>query len=189
MSLLRNSSVKAVCVLESSKVYSASQTLFEPQGIASASQTLFEPQGIAGIIYFEEFGDLTLIQGKIKGLKSNGVHAIHIHEYGDLTEGCTSCCAHYNPFNMNHGGPKSADRHVGDLGNLQANTLGIAEFKFTDDLVKLWGQYSVIGRSIVVHEDPDDFGLGGHSDSLKTGHAGKRIVCGIIGYRSPNGKC
>ena len=59
-----------------------------------------------------------------------------------------------------------------------------AEFKMTDNLVKLWGPYSVIGRSIVIHEDPDDFGLGGHPDSLKTGHAGKRIVCGIIGYRS-----
>ena len=70
-------------------------------------------------------------------------------------------------------------------GNLQANEQGIVDFKFTDDLVKLWGPYSVIGRSIVIHEDPDDFGLGGEPDSLKTGHAGKRIVCGIIGYKSP----
>ena len=163
MSFLRNSSVKAVCVLESSKV--------------------------SGVVYMEEFGDLTLFQGRIKGLKPNGVHAIHIHEYGDLTEGCTSCCAQYNPFNMNHGGPNSADRHVGDLGNLQADEQGIVDFKFTNDLVKLWGTYSVIGRSIVIHEDPDDFGLGGHSDSLKTGHAGKRIVCGIIGYKSPTGRC
>ena len=128
MSFLRNSSVKAVCVLESSK--------------------------ISGVINMEEYGDLTLFQGKIKGLKPNGVHAIHIHEYGDLTEGCTSCCAHYNPFNMNHGGPKSADRHVGDLGNLQADEQGMVDFKFTDDLVKLWGPHSVIGRSIVIHKEP-----------------------------------
>ncbi len=32
----------------------------------------------------------------------------------------------------------------------------------------------------MIHEDPDDLGLGGHDDSLKTGHAGKRITCAVI---------
>jgi len=171
MSLIINSTVKAVCILQSAQV-------------SCTSQTLSEPHGRTGVVYLEELGDITLIYGTIKGLKKNGTHAIHIHEFGDLTEGCTSCCAHYNPFNMNHGGPNSADRHVGDLGNLHANEQGIAIFKITDNLVKLRGQYNVIGRSIVIHEDPDDLGLGNHSDSLKTGHAGKRIACGVIGYRS-----
>jgi len=39
----------------------------------------------------------------------------------------------------------------------------------------------VIGRSIVVHEDEDDLGRGGHTDSKITGHAGARLACGIIG--------
>ncbi len=30
------------------------------------------------------------------------------------------------------------------------------------------------------HADPDDLGLGGQSDSLTTGHAGKRLACGVI---------
>ena len=51
----------------------------------------------------------------------------------------------------------------------------------TDHLVKLSGRYSVIGRSLIVHQDKDDLGKGGHNDSLTTGHAGKRIACGIIG--------
>jgi Cu-Zn family superoxide dismutase len=33
-----------------------------------------------------------------------------------------------------------------------------------------------------IHDSPDDLGLGGHKDSLTTGHAGKRITCAVIGY-------
>jgi Cu-Zn family superoxide dismutase len=150
--------VKAVCVLNSQKVN--------------------------GVVYLDQVNDYTIIRGTIKGLNPNQLHAIHIHEFGDLTEGCTSCCSHYNPHKMNHGGPNSADRHVGDLGNIQANSEGVAEFEIIDGLVRLSGNFSVIGRSIVIHQDPDDLGLGGHSDSLTTGHAGKRIVCGVIGLRA-----
>lgn len=136
---------------------------------------------IQGIVRFKKYYDKTLIIGKIIGLKPNQEHAIHIHECGDLTKGCESACAHYNPYNMNHGGPNSRERHVGDLGNIKADSKGNAEFTIIDNLVQLNGPYNVIGRSVVIHEDIDDFGLGGHSDSLTTGHAGKRIGCGIIG--------
>jgi len=37
-----------------------------------------------------------------------------------------------------------------------------------------------LNRSIVIHEDEDDLGKGGDSESLKTGNAGKRIACGKI---------
>ena len=110
-----------------------------------------------------------------------GLHGFHIHEYGDLREGCSSLCQHYNPKNKNHGGPNDKERHVGDLGNIEANKKGIINMKFVDKEVKLRGKYSVIGRSIVIHEDPDDLGKGNHKDSKTTGHAGKRIACGIIG--------
>jgi Cu-Zn family superoxide dismutase len=57
----------------------------------------------------------------------------------------------------------------------------VANFSLTDNQVMLSGEFSVLGRAIVVHSDPDDFGKGGFSDSLTTGHAGSRIGCGIIG--------
>lgn len=41
-------------------------------------------------------------------------------------------------------------------------------------------QHSVIGRSIMIHADPDDLGKGGHELSLTTGNAGARIACGEI---------
>ena len=136
---------------------------------------------VNGVIYLQEKNNKTSITGFIKGLKP-GKHGFHIHETGDLTDGCTSLCAHYNPFNKNHGGLESKERHVGDLGNIIANDKGIAKINILDNLVKLKGKYSVIGRSIVVHENEDDLGLGHHDDSLATGHAGKRIGCGVIGY-------
>lgn len=150
-------SIKAVCVLKNNK--------------------------INGVIYLEELSlDKTKIYGKVSGLKLNAQHAIHIHEAGDLTDGCKSACAHYNPFNKKHGGFNDTERHVGDLGNLITNDKGESYFEIIDELVKLRGDYSVIGRSIIIHEDPDDLGKGGHSDSHITGHAGARIVCGVIGY-------
>ena len=138
---------------------------------------------INGVVYFKENSDGTVIYGKVSGLTPFKKHGFHIHESGDLTDGCASACAHYNPFNKNHGGRESNERHVGDLGNLEGDANGDCEFSFTDRLVKIYGYTSVIGRSVIVHEDEDDLGLGGHSDSLTTGHAGKRVVCGVIGYR------
>ena len=40
---------------------------------------------------------------------------------------------------------------------------------------------NILGRSLIIHKDEDDYGKGGHSDSLTTGHAGKRLDCAVIG--------
>ena len=65
---------------------------------------------------------------------------------------------HFNPRNMRHGSPhENGERHVGDLGNVSADKLGRAQFKFSDKLVKV---SDIIGRSIVVASDPDDLGKG-----------------------------
>lgn len=67
---------------------------------------------------------MTEIVAAIKGLNRNQKHAIHVHTFGDLTDGCTSAGAHYNPFNKTHGSLTSEMRHIGDLSNIQANENG-----------------------------------------------------------------
>ena len=49
----------------------------------------------------------------------------------------------------------------------------------------IYGEYSVIGRSNIVHADEDDLGLGGHELSKTTGNAGARLACGVIGLSGP----
>lgn len=89
----------------------------------------------------------------VKGLKPNKLHGFHIHEWGDLTEGCVTAGPHYNPWGKRHGGPLDNERHIGDLGNLQADEQGVAYYIHNDALIKLFGDSSVIGRSCVVHAD------------------------------------
>jgi len=146
--------------------------------------TFFNHPNIKGTVEFEEKDGKVIIRGKLKSNKyKNSSHGFHIHEAGDLTDKCMGACGHFNPYNKKHGGPKSKERHVGDLGNIRFDANGSANFRMVDNLIKLRGtKANVIGRSLVIHEDTDDLGLGIHNDSLITGHAGKRITCAVIGY-------
>lgn len=137
---------------------------------------------IKGTIEFREDNKNVIIDIDLKGFKKNSIHGFHIHEAGDLSDSCTSACSHFNPYNKNHGGINSKERHVGDLGNIIANSNGNINTQIIDNVIKLRGKANIIGRSVVIHEDEDDLGQGGHDDSLTTGHSGKRLCCAVIGY-------
>jgi Cu-Zn family superoxide dismutase len=145
---------------------------------------------IKGTVKFSEDGSRVRIDVSVSGLKPNSLHGFHVHEAGDLSDKCTSMCAHFNPYGLTHGCPGMKNRHVGDLGNLKTNSKGDAKYSFYDDCIKLRGtKANIIGRGLIIHEDPDDCGQGGFPDSLTTGHAGKRIACAVIGYSKENFKC
>jgi superoxide dismutase, Cu-Zn family len=88
---------------------------------------------------------------------------------------------HFNPHNKTHGSPDGEVRHVGDLGNISTNDSGVAKGTIVDKYINLIGPESVIGRMVVVHAGEDDLGKGGNEESLKTGNAGGRAACGVIG--------
>ena len=151
----------------------------------------FNEKKIQGTIeFYENVKDNTVtIKINLTGFKKNSIHAMHIHAAGDLRDNCMGACAHFNPYNKNHGGIDSKERHVGDLGNIKSDEHGNVVMILTDKLIKLRGtKCNIIGRSVVIHENEDDLGLGGHDDSLTTGHAGGRMACAVIGYSRDNFK-
>lgn len=143
----------------------------------------FSNSSIKGTVKFQETKDnLVLVNVNLEGFEPNTTHGFHVHESGDLTSGCDSMCAHFNPYNQTHGGQNDSIRHVGDLGNLEADTEGKVIIQFTDHMIKLRGEEAnILGRGLIIHADPDDCGKGSFPDSKTTGHAGKRIACAIIG--------
>jgi Cu-Zn family superoxide dismutase len=112
-----------------------------------------------------------------------GLHGFHIHRAGDLRgEGCKGACDHWHKGKpTQHGGPPShkGPRHTGDLGNL-AMPEGKEELRISLFLKHVTLD-ELYGRSIIVHEDEDDYGRGSHEDSKTTGHSGARIGCAVIG--------
>ena len=114
------------------------------------------------------------VRGKIEGL-SPGLHGFHIHQLGDMTNGCKSMKGHFNPlqvkrntrflyldvctFEVSHGAPDGESRHVGDLGNIEADMSGVASIDLVDTWLSLNGINSILGRGVVIHAGRDDLGL------------------------------
>lgn len=138
------------------------------------------PSKTIGVIDLTQVGTLVKLNGSVTGLKP-GLHGFHIHEKGDLGNGCLASGAHFNPHKLMHGAPDDSNRHVGDLGNINAPASGDTPISISDSVIALSGQHDVIGRAIVIHSDADDLGRGSSELSKTTGNAGSRVACGVIG--------
>ena len=137
------------------------------------------PSGpVQGEATFEDGPGGCLIQAFFTVLPP-GAHGFHIHTNGDLRgEGCLGACAHFHKGRASvHGGPpgSTGPRHTGDLGNIEA-VHEPYHYKLKGVNVD-----ELLGRTLIVHADPDDLGQGSEEDSKTTGHSGKRIACAIIG--------
>lgn len=106
-----------------------------------------------------------------------GEHGLHVHEKGDCTDSkAASAGGHFNPGAAeHHGGPDTAVRHGGDLGNITVDASGKGTLDVTVHGLSLDGASdAVTGRAIVVHEKIDDL------KSDPAGNSGARIGCGVI---------
>ena len=128
---------------------------------------------IIGDVFFQTQKDGNVkVTTDLKNIK--GTQAIHIHEYGDLRDNNGSFAGgHFNPFERNHGKPSDIERHVGDLGNITANSNGIVKSEFIDEYITLYGKNSVLGRAVIIHQHQDDF-------KGESGNAGARVAAGVI---------
>lgn len=98
-----------------------------------------------------------------------GPHGFHIHEFENCQEGdpdnpFVKAGGHWNPSKQPHG------NHAGDFPVLFSNH-GKAKMCFFTDKFKV---ADVIGKSVVIHENPDDY------RSQPAGASGKRLACGAI---------
>ncbi len=131
---------------------------------------------VSGTATFTEVADGVQVHADITGL-TPGNHGFHVHEFGDCSAAdASSAGAHFNPTNKPHAGPDATARHVGDMGNVEADASGKATLEYVDHHISLTDdQTSVIGRSVVVHAKADDL------KSQPAGDSGARIACGVIG--------
>ncbi|CAF0837781.1 unnamed protein product [Brachionus calyciflorus] len=116
----------------------------------------------------------------------NQLRGFHVHSFGisnnmnEPSQTCESAGPHWNPTGTNHGSVTDLRSHLGDLGNVQPVN-GRIVTQITSQKLQLFGENSIIGRSVVLHERADDQGLGNVPMSLKSGNSGSRIACGTIG--------
>lgn len=143
---------------------------------------------VSGFLTLEDFDENTIrISGIIEGLKKNGLHGFHIHEYGEITSECDKLGSHYDPLSIKmHGNLADShfNKHIGDLGNIESDENGKANVNiFLDNgLVNLSSpsRFSLMYRSIAIHENSDDLGKSLDKNSKINGNSGPIIACGQI---------
>lgn len=102
-----------------------------------------------------DFPEYIEIVGMICNLKPNSTHALHVHKFGEVHPNCSATFGDFNPYGQQHGSHKNdriEDRHLGDLGNIKANNMGVARFQLRDYNLRIDDNdiFSILGRSIAV---------------------------------------
>jgi Cu-Zn family superoxide dismutase len=113
---------------------------------------------------------------ELQGLPPNSEHGFHVHEQGDCSApDAASAGGHFNPGKAPHGRPESLVHHAGDLPSVHADSAGKVKVDVPIEGVTLAeGPTSIVGRSLVVHRDPDDY------TTQPSGNSGPRLACGVI---------
>jgi len=146
-------------------------------GGPSATAVLEATKGntAGGSVNFVQKGDKVTVAARVSGL-APGSHGFHIHDKGDCSSGDgMSAGGHFNPQGKPHAHPATADRHAGDMPMLVADASGDATVTADLDVITLGaGAADIVGRSVIVHQDPDDF------KTQPTGNSGARVACGVI---------
>ena len=130
---------------------------------------------ITGQVRFYQTPAGTLIAAQIYGLPGSGdacgpnVFAFHIHEGTACSDaGFAGTLGHYNPKGCEH------PYHAGDMPPLFANN----GYAFSVFLTDRFSVAEVLGKTVVIHRNPDDF------TSQPAGNAGEKIACGRIERRT-----
>lgn len=121
---------------------------------------------ITGTVKFFNTSQGVIVFSDISGLPQTetNIFAEHIHQNGECEGDFESAGAHFNPTDAPH------PQHAGDLPPLFSASGNALSIVLTDRFTL----NQIVGKSVVIHEDPDDF------TSQPSGNSGKRIACGVI---------
>jgi len=168
--------------------------------MSSQAVAVFTAGPVQGEAVAKAAGPNTILKVRFTKLPP-GDHGFHIHRAGDLRGsvkngnsrfplgGCQGACDHWHKGRHSQHGPAPGksrrQRHTGDLGNVSmriSKKTGKPHFFTTRRYtLKNVRPSELFGRTLIVHADRDDLGLGPHEDSKTTGHSGARIACSIFG--------
>lgn len=149
------------------------------QGVGTVATAKLAPasgSSVTGTVEFAHRGNMTILTAKVSGL-TPGPHGFHIHEKGDCSApDAMSAGGHFNPGGKKHGSPLVPDHHAGDLPMLAADAAGQATLTTQIEGVTIGdgGPNDIVGRSVVIHKDADDY------SSQPAGNSGARVACGVI---------
>jgi Cu-Zn family superoxide dismutase len=114
-----------------------------------------------------------------------GQHGMHIHEIGscnalrDMAGVATPFGAaggHFDPKHTGHHLGPNGGGHAGDLPMITVDAAGNGGFAYFAQGLDVTGTDTIVGRSIVIHANPDNY-----TDTPPLGGSGPRIACGEIG--------
>ncbi|XP_072801768.1 extracellular superoxide dismutase [Cu-Zn] [Vicugna pacos] len=150
--------------------------------LPSAALAAAQPR-VRGLVLFRQLRPGALLEAffHLEGFPTEPnvtSRAIHVHQFGDLTQGCDATGPHYNPLGVPH------PQHPGDFGNFAVRDGQL--WKYRSGLnASLCGPHAIVGRAVVVHEGEDDLGRGGNQASVENGNAGRRLACCVVGLCGP----
>jgi superoxide dismutase, Cu-Zn family len=154
-------------------------TVPTPAPVVSATAPLAAASGstVRGALSLTAEEGGVLLRGQLTGLDPGTEHGFHVHETGDCSARDASTAGeHLNPAGGRHGGPGAAERHLGDLPNIQADGQGGAavEARLPGATLRDGAPTDLLGKAVVVHRKRDDY------QSQPAGDSGDRIACGVI---------
>jgi Cu-Zn family superoxide dismutase len=161
---------------DSSHVGVLSQTFGKPDAVAVAQMQPVAGSRVDGRVTFAQFGAVVVVRARFFGLEPNSEHGLHVRERGDCrgTDGAAAG-GHFDPGGAVHGRPGRGAHHAGDLPNVNARGEGEVFYVYeTAALTVDPGAASVVGRSVILTRDRDDY------RTQPDGASGPPLACGIV---------
>jgi Cu-Zn family superoxide dismutase len=137
----------------------------------------YSDSALRGTVWFRQDGDSVRVTAAVAGLEPGKAYAIHVHQFGDCSAPEASG-GHFFLDTEMHGNPFDSlpAHHRGDLPNLTVGPAGLGQMAFASGTFSLESgdSASILGRSVVVHANADDY------VTQPAGNSGDRIACGVI---------